>query len=111
MQKGNLFVEDRHVARRGDVVGNDKWEPEIIVGKARADAAAGGRVPPVLDVPLFELTRCRTQDVFPCQMRKRVDKGHDVLQLIAEAEGAARLIEGRAAPDATTQCLIKEPAV
>ena len=87
------------IARRLDIVRGDRGEPRPVVGDARADALAGGRQPPMLDVALDELPRRRAQ-----QMCSRVIAGratserHDVLQLVAEAVGAARLIEGRARP-------------
>ncbi len=59
-------------------------------------------------------TNCRDAAWRMCaarEMRRREDQRQDVLQLIAEAERAARLIEARAAPDAAGQGLIEEPPV
>ena len=38
-------------------------------------------------------------------------QGHDILELIAESESAARLIERRTAPDPAAQHLVQEPAI
>ena len=42
---------------------------------------------------------------------RAVDQGHHVLELVAEAVGAARLVERRPAPDAAAQHLVEQPAV
>ena len=47
----------------------------------------------------------------PRQFRRGMDQRHHVLQLVAEAKRAARLIESRTAPDAARQALIQQPAI
>ena len=47
----------------------------------------------------------------PGNIRAVVQQRGRVLKLIAKAEGAARLIVGRASPHSTTQILIGQPAV
>ncbi len=42
---------------------------------------------------------------------RRVEQGQHVLQLVAEAERAARLVEARAAEDARREALVEQPAV
>ena len=91
----------------GDRVG----EPGPIVGDARAHALARMRQPPMLHVALDELPRRGAQQVLARHRRPRGDQRHAVLQLVAEAVGAARLIERRAGPDAAGQRLIQQPAV
>src|SRR5205814_8289330 len=68
-------------------------------------------MPPVLYIPFHELSRGRAQDVVPCEVGRGVHEGHHVLQLVAEAVSAARLIKGRATPDAATESLVKQPTV
>src|SRR5439155_23874736 len=68
-------------------------------------------MPPVLDIAFHELSRGRAQDVVAREVGRGVHEGHDVLQLVAEAISAARLIKGGAAPNAATESLVKQPAV
>src|SRR5213592_1674972 len=68
-------------------------------------------MPPVLDIAFHELSRSRAQDVVPCEVGCGVHEGHHVLQLVAEAVSAARLIKGRATPAAATESLVKQPTV
>jgi len=105
------IVQDRDIARGGGVLVGDKRQPQVVVGESGPNAAAGWRVPPVLDVALDELTRRRAQDLRARDLGRGVDERHHVLQLVAEAVGAAGLIEGRACPDAAGQRLIQQPAV
>ena len=65
----------------------------------------------MLDVALGELTRCRAHDLLAQQLRLGVEQGHGILQLIAEPEGPAGLIEATASPHAAREGLIDEPAV
>ena len=71
----------------------------------------GRRQPPMLDIALDELPPRRAQDVLAGHLGPGDRERHDVLQLVAEAVGAARLIEGRARPDAAGERLIEQPAV
>ena len=68
-------------------------------------------MPPVLHVPLAELPRGGAQDLLAQHLAPRHREGHGVLELVAEAEGAPRLIEGGARLDAAGEGLIEEPAV
>ena len=77
----------------------------------RADAAAGGRMPPVLDVAFAELPRRAQQQVLADERRLGVHQRHHVLQLVAEPERAPRLVEAAAAPEAARHGLVEEPAV
>ena len=49
-------------------------------------------MPPVLHVALAELSGCGGEDVAARDLRRRVDVGHRILQLIAKAERAAGLV-------------------
>ena len=55
-------------------------------------------MPPVLDIPLRELAACTQQQLGTQQTRLAVHQRHSVLQLVAEAEGAARLVVAAASP-------------
>ena len=95
-----------------DIVADDERQPEIVVGEARADAAAGRRMPPMLHVAFLELLRgrCRMHMLArTCGMA--VHQRHHILQLVAESERSARLIERRASPDAATERLVQQPVV
>ena len=62
------------------------------------------RVPPVLDVAFDELARRRAQQVRAQRASGcGVDERHRVLQLVAKAERAARLVEAAAPPEAAGQ--------
>src|SRR6266705_5967863 len=68
-------------------------------------------MPPVLDIAFDKLPRGRSQDVIACNLGRGMHEGHYVLQLVAEAVSAARLIKGRAAPNPATESLVKQPAI
>ena len=110
-EKPYVLSQDAHVPRGGDVFGGDEGEPQHVVGAGCSHAAPGGRVPPVKDVPLFELVGRRLEDVGAGPLRRAMQEGHDVLQLIAESERTARLVEGGATEDARRQALVEEPPV
>ena len=68
-------------------------------------------MPPVLHVAFDELAR-GAQQVLAQRAWVRADgERHDVLELVAEAVGAARLVEGRARPHAAGERLVEQPAV
>ena len=59
-------------------------------------------------------TNCRlahSEQVLAQQRGLRVHQRHRVLQLVAEAEGAARLVVAAARPDAAGERLVQQPAV
>ena len=111
VEEGNALVQHAGVAGRADVAADGQGQPEVVVGEVRAHAAARRRMPPVLHVPFAELARGGAEQVLAEQPRLGMHQGHRVLQLVAEAERAARLIEARARPHAAGQRLIDEPAV
>ena len=100
-EERDLFVEDGVVAGCADVRQRREDEPETIVGDPGAHALSAGLVPPMLNVPFDELPGCRVQKVCACGVRRGEEQRQHVLQLIAETERTAGLVEGRAAPDAT----------
>ena len=106
-EEGDAFVEHAGVVEAEDVAAGGIGEPEVIVGKMRAHAAARGRMPPMLHVAFAELMGGGAEEVFAEETRFGVDQRHAILQLIAEAEGAAGLIEAGARPDAATERLVE----
>ena len=79
-----------------DVLQRRVQQPEPVVGEARAHALAARLVPPVLDVAFDELPRGGVEEVLARDVAAAAStSASDVLQLIAEAEGAARLVERR----------------
>ena len=73
-------------------------QPNAVVGKMRAYAAAGRRMPPVLYITFEELTRRRAQNMFTGKLRRHQRDRHTVLQLIAKTVGPACLIERGTGP-------------
>jgi len=65
----------------------------------------------MLDISLPELAGRAADEVLAQQARLGVNQRHRILQLIAEAECAARLVVSAARPHAARQGLIHEPAV
>jgi hypothetical protein len=61
------------------VVVHDVRKEIEIVGDARADADAGRRVPPVLDISLLELPRRCAKNLRASLLRAPVDQRHDIL--------------------------------
>ncbi len=105
------FVEDGRIAGRVHVVRHAVAQPRTVIGDAAADPAARLRQPPVLDVALRELPARGTQQMLARESRLRDDESHRVLQLVAEAVCAARLVERAAGPQAASECLVEQPAV
>ena len=96
--KGHLFVEHPRVARRLYVLAGRIRQPEIVVGRVGPHSLPAGRMPPVLDVTLAELALGTAQQMLAREPGDRIEQGHRVLQLIAEAVGAARLVVAAATP-------------
>ena len=65
----------------------------------------------MLNISFRKLTGRAQEQVLAHEMRPGVDECHHVLQLIAETEGAARLVGCAARPKAARQGLVQEPAV
>src|SRR5262249_25146186 len=77
----------------------------------RPRAATSGLVPPVLDVALAELAARAAQQVLAHERGAREEERHDVLDLVAEAEGAAGLVVAGPREEAAAQRLVEQPAV
>src|SRR5512142_807642 len=68
-------------------------------------------MPPMLNVPLLEVAGRTSEEVPANEARFRVNERHHVLQLIAETEGAARLVVSAPCPKTARECLVEEPAI
>ncbi len=110
-QEGRRLVEHRAIACDAHVVIDDIRQPREVVGESSPHSAAALRMPPVLDVALGELPPGRADYVLARDRRLRVDECHHVLQLVAEAVGAATLIQRRPCPHPTGECLVERPPV
>ena len=62
-EKRHGFFQHGHVAGGFDELNDGVRQPQQIVGHARANAASGRRMPPVLHVAFHELVRGRTQQM------------------------------------------------
>ena len=111
LEERRALVQHADVAGRADVLRDDVGQPQQIVGAARPQAAAARLVPPVLDVAFDELPAGGAEQMRPGEIRPRQQQRHHVLQLIAKAEGAARLVVARARPQTAADVLIEEPPV
>ncbi len=109
-ERGRL-VEHRAVAGRLHVARRRERQPEKVVRAARAHAAARGRMPPVLHVAFHELAAGAAQQVLAHERGLGVHQRHHVLQLVAEAERASRLVVAAARPQAAGDRLVEQPAV
>src|SRR4051794_38459833 len=68
------LLEHTGVPSHVDVKARHIGKPKQIVRKVRAYPTPTRRVPPVLDVPLFELARGRDQNLLARKLRPRVDE-------------------------------------
>jgi len=102
IEERDLCAQDIQIAGYTYIAGCHVGEPEQVIGDTGANSSTGWRMPPMLDIPFFKLTAGSQQQMFPRQFRPGIEKGHDILQLIAETEGAARLVKGAAPPDPAT---------
>ena len=65
----------------------------------------------MLDITLLELMGCAQEEMLSHEARFCVDERHNVLQLVAETEGAARLVVSAAGPNTARQSLVQKPAI
>ena len=111
LEERHDLVEHRRVAGRPHVVRDGVRQPQQVVRAAGARAPAARLVPPVLDVALDELAAGRPQQVLAREVGPDERERHHVLELVAEAEGAARLVVAGSRPQPAAQVLVEEPAV
>ena len=111
LEEGDHLVKHRDVAGDLNVMGGDIGEPAAVVGDAGANTAPGLGQPPMLNVAFNELPRRGPEKMLAGDVRPRHAQRHDILQLVAEAIGAARLIEGGSGPYPACQRLVGKPAV
>jgi hypothetical protein len=111
LEEGHPLVQDLVIPARADILGHDVRQPQQIVGAAGAEPAARRLVPPVLHVAFDELPAGGPQQVRARQIRPREGQRQDVLQLIAEAEGAAGLVVPGPRPHAAAHGLIEQPPI
>src|SRR5207302_8196821 len=107
----DLLVENRRVPGDRHVVRSREGEPDPVIADARPDSAARGRMPPVLDVAFAKLSRRRPAELLARDVPGRHGQRHDVLELVAKAIRAARLIEAGTAPHPAGASLIEQQAI
>src|SRR5438094_463008 len=111
LEEGSALVEDARVAGRAQIFRRDVREPEPIVRTTRAQAVSVRLMPPMLHVAFEELSSGGSQQVCAREIGPREQHRHDVLQLIAEAEGAARLVVPASRPETAAHVLIEQPPI
>ena len=111
LQEWDDLLEQSSVPGPSDRSGQDPREPEEVVRAARAYASHRSRVPPVEDVSLPKLATCSLFQLFDCERGIEREEGVGVLELVAEPEGAARLVEAGSAPEPRGDRLVGEPPV
>ncbi|KFB72658.1 MAG: hypothetical protein AW09_002150 [Candidatus Accumulibacter phosphatis] len=110
-QEMHWLVEHTGIAAGTDVAADRQRQPEIVVRTVRTHPPARRWMPPVLDVAFQELPTGAQQQMLPQQPGLGVDQRHHVLQLVAEPEGAARLVVAATRPESAGQCLVDQPAI
>ncbi len=111
LQEMHRLVEYARIASRHHIATGRIRQPQIVVGEMGAHALSVGRMPPVLHVALAELAFGATDQLLAGKPRRRMNQCHGVLQLVAEAVGAAGLVIAAAPPQPARQRLVKQPAV
>ena len=105
----NFFVPNRIIAGLAGIFHGDIGQPQQIIYNAGAHAAAG-QVEPVLDIALDILMRTGLDDDFSREFRHNFEDSEAILELVAEAESAATLVETGAGEEAGGDILVGEPA-
>src|SRR3990170_931118 len=105
------FIQYTGVSGVQDVAGGSQRQPEEIVRTVCTYAPARRRMPPMLDITLLELMGCAQEEMLTHEPRLGVDERHHVLQLVAETEGAPRLVVSAAGPKTARERLVQEPAI
>ena len=86
-------------------------QPDHIIRDHGPDTGSGARQPPMLNVAFHELPPRGIEDLVAREIRIVKQKRQRILKLVAESERPARLIEGRARPDAAGQALVRQPVI
>src|SRR5688572_29508954 len=107
----DLLIQNGTVTADMYILSCDIGKPEQVVRNAGTDAVISRRVPPVKDVPLFELVAGSFQNVLARDLGPGIQEKHYILKLVAKTKSTARLIEGGSTPNATAQCLVGQPAI
>ncbi len=107
----NRLIQHPGVAGRQYIAARRQWQPKVIIRTMRAHAPARGGMPPMLDISLQELPACAQQQLLAQPLRLGVHERHRILQLIAKAKGAPRLVVPAARPKTACQRLVHQPAV
>src|SRR6185503_6074530 len=100
LDKIDRFIQHAAVAGGDHIAAHRLRQPEEIVRAMRAHSPARWRMPPVLHVALGKLTRGTAQQMLAGEARFGMHECHRILQLIAKAEGAPRLVEAAPRPKA-----------
>ena len=108
---GHRLVQQPGLACDLQVLTDSVRQPQQIIGTSRADTALRTFVPPVQNIAFGKLDAASTDDLVAGELGLHVQEGKRILQLIAEAEAASRLVQACSAPQPPGQILIEEPAI
>ena len=111
LQEGNALIQNGDITGRRNILVDRISKPYHVVRDSGADTGACQRQPPVLNVAFRELPAGCAQDLLASEIRLVEQERQGILKLVTEAEGAARLIEGRARQNAARQRLVGQPIV
>src|SRR5277367_2269265 len=111
LQEINLFVQHARIASCSDISAGGQRQPQEVIRTVRPYASTGRWMPPMLHVPLYELSGCAEKQLFTQQSGLGINKRHRVLDLIAKTEGPTRLIKSTSPPDPASNILRKKPTV
>src|SRR5208283_4220427 len=111
IEEVDRFVQYSGIPRAENVPARRQGQPEVIIRTVRAHASARWGMPPMLDIALAKLTGRAEEQVLTKKAWLGMDKRHRVLQLVAETEGASRLVECAPRPKTAGESLVDEPAV
>lgn len=110
-EKGYVRIENIAVSGKTNIFRGAPGEPERMIGRGVFDAVSGVRRPPGTDIAVFELLSGGGKDMLPGILRIDIPESDGVLELIAKAEGASRLVEPHLCPEARGHGLVGEPGI
>ena len=105
------LIQYAGIACAQNIAACSQRQPQVIIRTVRAHTPARRWMPPMLDVSFPELAGCAAEQVLAHEARLGVDERHYVLQLVAETEGAARLVVSVSSPKTAGKRLVQEPAI